>query len=362
MTARPPSEMAATTRSNFKRTLHVCYPPERGTLVIRTELDWERDIHPIALSDDGSTATFEVEAEQPFINFKPCLIKNDTLHWAVGTNNLLIMAADDARVVYPYFFSNPRGRFSPLIEIESAILGRRHRLRVYLPPGYEENTMARYPLAYMQDGQNLFFPEEAFQHKEWDVDETSHVLRAMQAIEDLIVVGVYSNERREEEYTKPGYEAYASSIVEELVPAEQLFLRTTKNRLDRTMWGSSLGGVVSFYSVWQYPEVFGGAICMSSTFSYKDDLIERVLSEPKRDIGFYLDSGWPNDNYEETMAMALALISRGWRYGHDLLHLCFPHGAHDEKAWGMRLHLPMQLFAGIVARASRSSERENAIR
>jgi hypothetical protein len=38
--------------------------------------------------------------------------------------------------------------------------------------------------------------------------------------------------------------------------------------------------------------------------------------------------------------------------------LCFPHAAHDEKAWGMRLHLPMQLFTGIVARASRSSDRD----
>ena len=208
----------------------------------------------------------------------------------------------------------------------------------------------------MQDGQNLFFPEEAFRQQEWDVDETSHVLRAMQAIEDLIVVGVYSNERREEEYTKPGYEAYARSIVEEIVPVEQLFLRTTKNRLDRTMWGSSLGGVVSFYSVWQYPEVFGGAICMSTTFSHKDDLIQRVLSEPKRKIGFYLDSGWPNDNYEVTMAMALALVSRGWRFGRDLVYLCFPHAAHDEKAWGVRLHLPMQFFTGAVARASRSSD------
>ena len=178
----------------------------------------------------------------------------------------------------------------------------------------------------------------------------------MQAIEDLIIVGVYSNERRQEEYTKPGYETYARSIVEELVRGEQIFFRTTKQRLDRSMWGSSLGGVVSFYSVWQYPEVFGGAICMSSTFSHKDDLIARVLSEPKRDVRFYLDSGWPDDNHEVTVAMALALISRGWRYGRDLIHLSFPHAAHDERAWGMRLHLPMQLFTGVVARASRSSD------
>jgi len=284
------------------------------------------------------------------------LVQNGSLHWAVGPNNLLIMAAEDARTIYPYFFSDPRGHFLPLIEIESAILRRRHRLRVYLPPGYEENTLAHYPLAYMQDGQNLFFPHEAFQQKDWQVDQTSQVLRAMRAIEDLIIVGVYSNERREDEYTKPGYDAYARSMVEELVPAEQLFLRTTRNRLDRTMWGSSLGGVVSFYTVWQYPKVFGSAACLSSTFTYKDDLVERVLSEPKRKIGFYLDSGWPGDNYEVTVAMALALVSRGWRFGRDLLYLCFPHAAHDEKAWGMRLHLPMQLFSGIVARASRGSD------
>jgi hypothetical protein len=115
------SEIAQTSTTCFKRALRVCYPPGTGTLVIRTELDWERDIHPIAVSSDGNTATFEVEARQSFVHFKPCLIKNGTLHWAVGTNNLLIMAADDARVVYPYFFGNPRGRFSPLVEIESAI-------------------------------------------------------------------------------------------------------------------------------------------------------------------------------------------------------------------------------------------------
>jgi hypothetical protein len=95
---------------------------------------------------------------------------------------------------------------------------------------------------------------------------------------------------------------------------------------------------------------------MSSTFTYKDDLIERVRNEQKRNVGFYLDSGWPGDNYEVTVAMALTLVSQGWRYGRDLIYLCFPHAAHDEKAWGMRLHLPMQLFTGVVARASRSAD------
>jgi predicted alpha/beta superfamily hydrolase len=337
--------------------LRVFYPAGNGEVTLRSELDWDRDIRPVSISSDGSMTTFEIEAERPFIHFKPCLLQNGKLNWATGADNLLMMTAKDTRAVYPYFFSDPQGRFLPLVEIESAILGRRHRLRVYLPPGYEENTLARYPFAYMQDGQNLFFPEEAFQHKDWGVKETSQMLRAMQAIEDFIIVGVYSDERREQEYTKPGYEVYARSIVEELVPAEELFLRTTKKRFDRTMWGSSLGGVVSFYTAWQYPEVFGGAICMSSTFSYKDDLIERVLNEPRRDVAFYLDSGWPGDNYEVTMAMALALVSRGWIYGHDLIQLAFPQLTHDEKSWGTRLHLPMQFFTGAVARASRAMTR-----
>lgn len=65
--------------------------------------------------------------------FKPCLIQDDEFHWATGTNDLLVMGEDDA-CVYPYFFSDVRGNFSPLIEIPSGILGRDHRLRVYLPP------------------------------------------------------------------------------------------------------------------------------------------------------------------------------------------------------------------------------------
>jgi hypothetical protein len=72
-----------------------------GTLIIRTDLDWERDVYPIEVSSDGNTGSFEVEAQQPFVNFKPCLIKNRSLHRAVGPNNLLILAGQDSRVLYP---------------------------------------------------------------------------------------------------------------------------------------------------------------------------------------------------------------------------------------------------------------------
>jgi predicted alpha/beta superfamily hydrolase len=341
------------TRATLKRTLRVCYPAGTGKVVLRTEANWDRNIEPISVGDDGNSSTFELSADQPYLYFKPCLIRNGNANWAVGPNNLLLMGEKDDRICYPFFFSPELGRFSPLIELPSKILNRTHRLRAYLPPGYEENTLSNYPVVYMQDGQNLFFPDEAFMGHDWAVNDTSQTLRAMRAVEDMIIVGVYSDDRIKE-YTQPGYENYARSLVDEIVPKERAILRTADSRRFRTVCGSSLGGVVSFYTAWQYPDVFGSAACMSSTFSHKDDLIERVLTEPRRDLGFYLDSGWPGDNYEVTMAMATALVSRGWRYGWNLLHLCFPQAAHNENAWGVRFHIPMQFFNGAVARASRA--------
>jgi predicted alpha/beta superfamily hydrolase len=340
------------TETVLRRTLSVSYPAGDGRIVLRTERDWDRDVEPVSVSEDGERWRFELEADQPFLYYKPCLVRGGTVHWSVGANKLLLMGLDDAHASYPYFFGTTHGRFSRLVELESEILDRPHRARVHVPPGYDENTTATYPVVFMQDGQNLFFPEEAFQGRDWQVDETSATLAAMNAVEGTVFVGLYSGDRMKE-YTQPGYVDYGRSLVEEVVPAAQRLLRLKDDRRWRSVWGSSLGGVVSFYCVWEHPEAFGSAFCMSSTFSHRDNLLERVLAEPARDVAFYLDSGWPGDNYEVTMAMAMALLSRGWVYGRNLWHLCFPLAAHDESAWGVRLHLPLQLLNGAVARVSR---------
>jgi predicted alpha/beta superfamily hydrolase len=75
--------------------------------------------------------------------------------------------------------------------------------------------------------------------------------------------------------------------------------------------GSSLGGLVSFYLAWQWPDVFGKVACLWNTFSFRDNLLDRVSTEPKRDIKIYLDSGWPRDNYEPTRAMRDRLSGKG---------------------------------------------------
>ena len=334
------------------RTLRVLYPAGAGRMVVRTELDWKSDVEPISVSENGTCSVFQVTCKQPFLYFKPVLVRGSKHHWAVGANQLLLMCEEDSAACHPYFFSSTEGQASELFVLHSPILGREHRIRVFFPPGYHENTLARYPVSLMQDGQNVFFPEEAFMGNDWQVRGTSQTLRSMCAVQDRILVGIQSGDRMQE-YTKPGYEKYAQSLVEEIIPGLKRRTRTLEDRRHWGVWGSSLGGVVSFYCAWQYPHIIGGAVCMSSTFSFHDDLVERVLSEEPPDVAFYLDSGWPGDNYEVTAAMAVALISRGWRFGHNLFYLTFPMAEHNEAAWGTRLHLPFQLSGGAVARYSR---------
>ena len=341
------------TETLLRRQIRLRYPAGRGRIVLRTELDWEQDVEPILVSDDGDTTTFALETRRPFLYFKACLQADDgSVLWSVGPNMLALMTTDGVGDVYPYFEGAETGSFSPLVERESAILGRKHRVRVYLPAGYAENPLRRYPVFYMQDGGNLFFPEEAFMGREWQVDESLSLLDSMNAVERAIVVAIYSGDRMSE-YTKPGYEAYARSVVEEVRPEVVRRFRVFDSPAETGVIGSSLGGVVSFYMAFEHPQVFGFAVCMSSTFSYRDDLIDRVLTEPKSAAKFYLDSGWPGDNYEVTLAMAMALSRRGYRAREDFLHLVFPLDEHDEGAWGKRLHLPLQLALGKPGAARR---------
>ena len=340
------------TETVLRRELRVRYPLTEGRIVLRTDLDWDRDVEAASVSDDGTTFTFALEAKKPFLYFKACWRHGEDTRWAIGPNGLVLMTAQGARDVYPYFFGSENGSFSPLIELDSSILGRRHLVRAYVPSGYDENSLRKYPVLFMQDGKNLFFPDEAFDGHDWSVDEALQLLDGMNAIDKVVVVGIYSGDRMAE-YTKPGYEAYARSVVEEIVPVANRRLRLIGGRMETAVMGSSLGGVVSFYMAFQFPETFTAAACLSSTFSHKDDLVERVLAEPKSAAKFYIDSGWPGDNFETTLAMAIALQSRGYVYGRDFLHLAFPLEKHEEAAWASRLHLPLQLFWSKVSMAQR---------
>lgn len=323
------------------------YPMLHGRVVLRTASDWDRDLEPVETSEDR--AVFEVPLEGNAVSFKPCLVRDGGFFWSKGADYTLNRHDPDAEV-WPFFFGDERGRVSEVMRFERE--GSSHAVRVYVPPGYDENTLRTYPVLYMQDGRNLFLPEEAFGGNEWQVDETMDRLDRMYTVRKVIVVGVAPIDRMRD-YTRSGYEAYGDFLVGTIKPAIDRGFRTRTAPSETVVMGSSLGGVVSLFLAWQYPDVFGNAACLSSTFGYRDDLYERISQEEKRAIRLYLDSGWPRDNFEATNAMRDLLVYRGFRLGSDLLQFSFPEGAHNEDSWAHRIHLPFQYFFGRAWAASR---------
>jgi predicted alpha/beta superfamily hydrolase len=328
----------------------VNYPVGDGRMVLRTEQDWDRDVEPVEAS--ATVAVFDIAFARPMLACKPCLRQGGELRWSRGANYVLNLHEPHPSL-YPYFDGSEHGRVSDIMHFD--VDGVRRAVRIYLPPGYAQNPLRRFPVVYMQDGQNLFFPDEAFAGTEWRVDETMDRLDQMNAVRKVIVVGVHPGDRMLD-YTRPGYEAYGRFLRHTLKPFVDAHYRTRPGPAQTVVMGSSLGGVVSFYLAWTHPDVFGRAACMSSTFGVFDDLFARVADEPRRDILLYLDSGWPRDNYDATNAMRDLLVARGYRLGVDLLQFSAPEGLHTEASWAARLHLPFQFFFGRAWLAQRNEE------
>jgi predicted alpha/beta superfamily hydrolase len=323
--------------------VRVHYPLAEGELVLRSNADWDKDLVPRRIDRARQRFEFELDDAEPFRYFKPVVSQHGALRWARGENVLVLRERQAALDVFPHFAEDASCHVCTLFEIPSSYEERGYDARVFLPPGYDENELQRFPVLYMQDGQNLFFPNGAAHGKHWRISETLAVLERMCLVRQVIVVGIYPRDRQRE-YTRPGYERYGRFLVEELNPHIDANYRTLTGARDTAVMGSSLGGVVSFYLGWEYPHVFGNVGALSSTFGYQDDLLARVLTEKRRELRVYLDSGWPHDNYEVTRGMAAALRRRGLREGQEFLYLAYPEGRHEEDSWASRCHVPFQFF------------------
>jgi predicted alpha/beta superfamily hydrolase len=332
----------------------VNYPPGRGRILLRTDQDWERDVEPVAVSDDGTRSDFALESRAPYRYFKPILRVPGGVHWANGHNYLVVADLDAAADVYPHFEPDARCSVCERVEAPSDALGQPVSIRIFYPPGYAENDLESFPVLYMQDGRNLFVTPAAPARGSWRVAETLNLLDDMNATQRIIVVGV-DPPVRERDYTADGYETFGRFMAEELKPLIDGAYRTRSGPGNTAVMGSSLGAVASFFLAWQWPEVFGLVGCLSPSFGLRDNLLERVESETRRPLRIYLDSGWPEDNFEMARTMRAALVRGGYEPGRELLYLAFPLALHDERHWAMRCHLPFQYFFGTPARGFRSA-------
>jgi len=162
-----------------------------------------------------------------------------------------------------------------------------------LPENYSKSNK-RLPVIYMHDGQNLFDKETA-PYGEWAVDETLDSLKAQ-----VIVVGIeHGGNRRIDEltpYPNAKYgggkaDSYLDFVVNTLKPYVDKHYRTKPDARHTAIFGSSLGGLVSFYAVLKYPKVFGKAGVFSPSFWYSDDIYELMAKSPKTKAKIYFLAG-----------------------------------------------------------------------
>jgi predicted alpha/beta superfamily hydrolase len=157
---------------------------------------------------------------------------------------------------------------------------------IWLPEDYDQSSTERYAVLYMQDGQNLFSSGSSYGGVEWQVDETLSRLRMHDSVRKVIVVGIWNSAKRFLEYNpakaykllrpaiqkeleteyggKPLSDEYLKFMVKELKPYIDAHFRTKKDRANTYVAGSSMGGLISLYALFEYPTIFGGAACIST--------------------------------------------------------------------------------------------------
>jgi hypothetical protein len=125
------------------------------------------------------------------------------------------------------------GRVRIIRDFDSRILGNRRDVAVYFPPGYEEGSV-RYPVLYVQDGQNIFDPATAYGGTDWGLAQTCDRLIKAGEMAPVIIVAPYNTSGRAGEYTPvpdAGYgggngDAYGRFLSDELKPFVDANLRT----------------------------------------------------------------------------------------------------------------------------------------
>jgi len=240
-------------------------------------------------------------------------------------------------------------------DFESKILGNRRDVLVHLPPGYRRSRSRRYPVLYLQDGQNLFDPATAFGGVHWRAHETAQRLVHHRLIEPVILVAVANTgEHRIHEYapTRGQLEAgkrkrsrgllvhYGRFLINELKPFIDARYRTLTDAESTGIGGSSLGGLAAMVLGLWFPDVFRRLAVMSPSIWWDNGVVLRMVDEIDEEtrppLKIWLDTGTEEPSWERARALRDVLVEKGWRL-HDDLHYFEDEGAsHTESAWAHR--------------------------
>jgi predicted alpha/beta superfamily hydrolase len=259
-----------------------------------------------------------------------------------------------------------------IVELKSEIFRNTRKLRVLLPAGYRDpqNARRKYPVLYLNDGQNLFdVCTNIWAEAEWRVDETAAQLIAEKKVEPLIIVGVdnagiHNEKRLEAEKTQgsrpneylpwPDAELepplplvhgslYPKFLTSEVMPFVEKTFRVKNGPENTGEGGSSYGGLIALYVARHTDHVFGRVLIESASIYVHDFTILKEIEGHK---------DWPERIYfgggtgetfgtgtTETVAgdvdKAVRLLRADGVDSTRILVNITP-GAHDEDAWATR--------------------------
>jgi S-formylglutathione hydrolase FrmB len=192
--------------------------------------------------------------------------------------------------------------------VPSIHLGTDRAIHVYLPPSYATQPGRRYPVLYVQDGQNIFSSagtNAAFGWGSWQLDKTAEELGRAGKMPEIVIVAVDNGPARRGEYgglhhhpgsaTNTTFENYEAFLISELKPYIDRSYRTLPGPAHTAVLGSSVGGLCSVVLAWDHPEIFGAAASLSGTdISEQSNFLKQVLRNYRgapKPFRLYLDSG-----------------------------------------------------------------------
>ncbi len=254
-----------------------------------------------------------------------------------------------------------------LHEFRSRFFRNTRFLRIWLPPGYDdhENSGKRYPVLYLNDGQNLFEASTSFTGVEWQVDETTERLIREGQIPPMLIVGIdNAGKDRFREYMP--YRSlspmmlraqgirYPDFLIKEVMPFVARNYRVASGPEKTGLGGSSLGALISLYTASVHPGWFGRLLVESpSLWAANRQLIKDsrgVRQWPER---IFLATGTAEAGREDRDRSVvddvreLAGIFRRAGLHDRRLRLLIDEGAtHHESAWARRFPEALSFLFG----------------